>query len=90
MKEKKAFIFFNCDEEKSRTSMNVFYNQEIYRELKGARKALLNKIEAEQAAGRIHIAAADMDAVQQAILTGEPTDASALIQYGAIESFTII
>lgn len=88
MKEKKAFIFFNCDEEKSRTSMNVFYNQEIYRDLKGARKALLSKVEAEQAAGRIHIA--DMDAVQQAILTGEPTDASAFIQYGAIESFTII
>ena len=88
MKEKKAYIFFNCDEEKSRTSMNVFYNQEIYRDLKGARKALLSKVEAEQAAGRIHIA--DMDAVQQAILTGEPTDASALIQYGAIESFTII
>ncbi|SFT83893.1 hypothetical protein SAMN02910356_02367 [Selenomonas sp. GACV-9] len=90
MKEKKAFIFFNCDEEKSQASMNVFYNQEIYRDLKGARKALLSKVESEQAAGRVHIAEADMAAVEQAILAGEPTDASAYIQYGSIESFTII
>ena len=40
MKEKNAFIFFNCDEEKSQKSMNVFYNKEIFRDLKVSRKAL--------------------------------------------------
>ena len=54
MKEKNAFIFFNCDEEKSQKSMNVFYNKEIFRDLKVSRKALFAKIEEELAAGRIH------------------------------------
>ena len=53
MKEKNAFIFFNCDEEKSQKSMNVFYNKEIFRDLKVSRKALFAKIEEELAAGRI-------------------------------------
>lgn len=88
-KEKKAYIFFNCDEAKSRKSMNVFYNQEIFRDLKGSRKALLSKVEEEQANGHIHIAAENEEAVRQAILTGEPADATQYIQYGAIEPFTI-
>ena len=67
MKEKKAFIFFNCDEDKSQKSMNVFYNQEIYRDLKVARKALLTKVEEEQAEGRIHIAEDNVEVVRQAI-----------------------
>ena len=90
MKEKKAFIFFNCDEDKSQKSMNVFYNQEIYRDLKVARKALLTKVEEEQAEGRIHIAEDNVEVVCQAILEGDPTDATPFIQYGAIESFAIV
>ena len=90
MKEKKAFIVFNCDEDKSQKSMNVFYNQEIYRDLKVARKALLTKVEEEQAEGRIHIAEDNVEVVRQAILEGDPTDATTFIQYGAIESFAIV
>ena len=52
MKEKNAFIFFNCDEEKSQKSMNVFYNKEIFRDLKVSRKALFAKIEEELASPR--------------------------------------
>lgn len=88
MKEKKAFVFFNCDEEKSQKSMNVFYNNTVYRDLKGARKALLAKVEAEIAAGRVN--ASDIDAVKAAIIDGEPTDASAYLKYGAIEALEII
>ena len=73
MKEKYAYIFFNCDEEKSQPSMNLFYNQEIYRDLKGARRALLAKIEQEQAEGRIRIQESDLPAVRQAVLEGDPT-----------------
>ena len=90
MKEKKAFIFFNCDEDKSQKSMNVFCNPEIYRDLKVARKALLTKVEEEQAEGRIHIAEDNVEVVRQAILEGDPTDATPFIQYGAIESFAIV
>lgn len=90
MKEKKAYVFFNCDQEKSQTSMNLFYNQEIYRDLKGSRKELLAKVEAEVAAGRVNIAPGQEEAVRKAILDGEPTAASAFLQYGTIESFPII
>ena len=91
MKEQKlAFVFFNCDEEKSNTSMNIFFNKEIYRDLKGARKALLAKVEEELAAGRVHVAEENKAKVAAAILEGSPTDASAYIQYGAIEAIPII
>lgn len=90
MKEKKAYVFFNCDQEKSQTSMNLFYNQEIYRDLKGSRKELLAKVEAEVAAGRVNIVSGKADAVRKDILDGDPTEASAFLQYGAIESFPII
>mgnify|MGYP000888206911 CR=1 FL=1 len=43
-----AYIFFNCDAEKSRESMNIFYNHEIYRDTQASRKALWQKIKAEQ------------------------------------------
>ena len=44
MKEKNAYIFFNCDEEKSQKSMNLFYNKEIYRDLKLARRASTQRL----------------------------------------------
>ncbi len=86
MKEKNAFIFFNCDEEKSQKSMNVFYNKEIFRDLKVSRKALFAKIEEELASGRIHAKEEDIPAIRDAILNGNPTDASSYIQYGTILS----
>ena len=74
MKEKNAFIFFNCDEEKSQKSMNVFFA----------------KIEEELASGRIHAKEEDIPAIRDAILNGNPTDASSYIQYGTILSFPIV
>lgn len=88
--EKKAYVFFNCDEEKSQTSMNIFYNQTIYNATKKARKELLAKVEEEIAAGRVNVAEGKMDTVSKEILDGEPTKASKLLQFGAIESFTIV
>jgi hypothetical protein len=34
---KKAYIFFNCDGEKTQESMNVFYNHVVYHDTVGAR-----------------------------------------------------
>ena len=90
MKEKKVYVFFNCDEEKSQTSMNIFYNSTVYGDTKKARKELLAKVEDEVAAGRVHIADGKMDAVSKEIVDGEPTKASKYLQFGAIESFTIV
>ena len=41
-----AYIFFNCDAEKSHGSMNIFYNHEIYRDTQASRKALWQKVKA--------------------------------------------
>ena len=88
--EKKAYVFFNCDEEKSQTSMNIFYNSTVYNATKKARKELLAKVEDEVAAGRVNVAEGKMDAVSKEILVGEPTKASNYLQFGAIESFAIV
>ena len=90
MKEKKAFVFFNCDEEKSQTSMNVFYNSTFYSETKKARKELLAKVEEELKEGRIQIAEENKAKVDAAIMEGEPENASQYITYGAITAFTIV
>ena len=81
--KKYAYIFFNCDEAKSQSSMNIFYNDVFFSDTKAGRKALLSKVEEEVAAGRVNVA--DMEAVKSAILDGEPTDAAGKMQYGDIE-----
>ena len=90
MKEKKAFVFFNCDEEKSQTSMNVFYNSTFYSETKKARKELLAKVEEELKEGRIQIAEENKAKVFAAITDGEPDSIKDLITYGSIEAFTLV
>ena len=47
------------------------------------RKALLQKVKDEVAAGRVNVS--DKSAVEQDILKGEPTDASSKMQFGDIE-----
>ena len=81
--KKYAYIFFNCDEAKSQSSMNIFYNDVFFSDTKAGRKALLSKVEEEVASGRVNVA--DMEAVKNAILDGEPTDAAGKMQYGDIE-----
>ncbi len=78
-----AYIFFNCDASKATASMNIRFNDEVYRDYPAGRKALLAKVEAELAAGNIKIA--DLGAVKKAILEGQPGEASALMEFGCIE-----
>jgi hypothetical protein len=78
-----AYIFFNCDASKAPASMNIRFNNEVYRDYPAGREDLLAKVEAELAAGNIKIA--DWEAVRKAILEGQPTEASALMEFGCIE-----
>ena len=78
-----AYIFFNCDASKAPASMNIRFNNEVYRDYPAGREDLLAKVEAELAAGNIKIA--DLEAVRKAILEGQPTEASALMEFGCIE-----
>lgn len=83
---KPAFVFFNCDNEKSESSMNIFWenNRMIYRDLKGARKLLWEKVQSEMDAGRVRIANSDIEAAKAAVLDGDPTAAGQYMQNGAI------
>ena len=63
--------------------MNARYSNEIFADTAAGRKALLQKVKDEVAAGRVNVS--DKAAVEQDILKGEPTDASSKLQYGDIE-----
>lgn len=83
-KTAQAFLFFNCDGEKSEKSKNVFYNHEVFRDMGVGRKALWAKIQEELAAGHIQIAEENKAAAQEAVLSGNPVDAGQYIQFGDI------
>lgn len=87
---KKAFIFFNCDADKSVQSMNVFYNHVIYHDTAVARKALWKQIEDEIAAGKVNIAGEHVEAARASVLTGDPTEASQYLVYGAVQAFDFV
>ena len=63
--------------------MNARYNNEVFADTADGRKALLQKVKDEVAAGRVNVA--DKSAVEQDILKGEPTDANSKMQFGDIE-----
>ena len=87
---KKAYIFFNCDGEKTQESMNVFYNHVVYHDTVGARKKLWEQIESEVRAGKVQLAEETAAAAREAVLKGEPTDASQYLVYGAVQAFDFI
>ena len=91
-KKSMGYIFFNCDEEKNQDTMNLFYenNRVVYRDIKASRKALWEKVQAEIAAERIYVDKQNEDAVKNAILEGDPTEAGQYIQFGTIISINCI
>ena len=82
---KKAFIFFNCDANKSEQSMNIFYNRTIYKDVLASRKLLWSKVQRERKDNRIQIAAENLDEVKRLIIEDDPTKASDYMQFGAIK-----
>ena len=83
----KAFIFFNCDADKSQASMNIFYNREVFKDTKTSRKNLWKRVKEEYGAERIQIATDDLNTVEMEITEGDPVAASKYIQFGAIRAF---
>ncbi|MBQ6976007.1 MAG: hypothetical protein IJS81_00270 [Selenomonadaceae bacterium] len=86
-KSTKVFVFFNCDENKNESSMNIFYNHAVYKDTKTSRKALFKKVKEENLADRIKIAQENFKDVEASILEGDPAEASNFIMFGAIKSF---
>ena len=82
---KQAFIFFNCDANKSEQSMNIFYNNTVYKDVAASRKLLWARVQKERKEGRIQIETEKLDEVKRLILEDDPTLASNLMQFGAIK-----
>ncbi|BEU87020.1 hypothetical protein TAMA11512_04840 [Selenomonas sp. TAMA-11512] len=83
-----AFIFFNCDNEKSQTSMNIFYNREIFRDTKVGRNALWKKVSGQIEEDHVKASAEDLAAAKAAILEGNPVDAGQYLQFASIAEVT--
>ena len=82
---KKAFIFFNCDSNKSEQSMNIFYNHIVYKDTQASRKLLWSKIQNERKDNRIQISDDNLAEVKRLILEDDPTKASDYIMFGAVK-----
>ena len=80
---KSCYMFFNCDKQKSDSSMNVRYNNVVYR-CRDGRRALWKKIKEEIAAGRIFVDEQLRSTVRVHILEGNPEDINDFILYGNI------
>ena len=83
----KVFVFFNCNENKTESSMNIFYNNVTFKDTIISRRRLLNKVQSECRAGNIQIAAENLPEVEEIILHGDPEDAGKFITYGTIKAF---
>jgi len=80
----KAYIFFNCDGEKSLASKNIAYNRVVYGAAKTSRNALWKKIQEEIANHRVIIDEGNLDLIKKIILEDNPKDASQYMQFGDI------
>ncbi|MBR5912878.1 MAG: hypothetical protein IKZ58_00725 [Selenomonadaceae bacterium] len=85
-KNNKVFVFFNCDENKNESSMNIFYNHAVYKDTKASRKNLWKRIKEENLADRIQISQENIVEVETIIMDGDPTFASEYMKFGAIKS----
>ena len=85
-KPSRVFVFFNCDENKSEESMNIFYNHEVFKDTKTSRKALWQKIKEEYLADRIQIAQENFPEVETLVTVGDPDEATRYIRFGAIKT----
>ena len=86
---KKAYVFFNCDADKSQASKNIFYNNEIFRDVNAARKALWDKVKEEIEEGRIALIDDQFTKVRHEILDGSPVEAAKYLQFASIDEMII-
>ena len=82
---KQAFIFFNCDADKSEKSMNIFYNHTVYKDTLASRKLLWSKVQNERKENRIQISEENLAEVKHLIIEDDPTKASDYIMFGTIK-----
>lgn len=85
MAKKKAYMFYNCDLEKTTASMNPLYNTEVFSSTKAGRKALVKKLQSEIKKGSVKlIDGISMDTVERIILEDNPKEVTASLVFGAV------
>lgn len=85
---KKAYIFFNCDEDKSLKSMNITYNTKVFKDTKTSRKMLWKYILTQQESGAIDIY--NLEKAEKAVTEGDPCKASEYMKYGNIVQMDLL
>lgn len=80
----RAFMFFNCDENRSDASMNVSYNNAVYRDTRDSRRDLWYKVRDEIDNGNVVIDEFDRTYIRDVILHTDPLYANDKIKYGNI------
>lgn len=86
---KECYMFFNCDEWESDASMNVRYNDVVYRNRDG-RRALWKKVKEEYEDGAVLIDEENLSSVRSIILNGYPPQANDMMTYGHIEELEFV
>ena len=81
---KRAFIFFNCDADKSEQSMNIFYNHIVYKDTQASRKLLWSKLQNERKENRIQISDDNLAEVKRLVMEDDPVQAINYIMFGGI------
>ena len=66
--------------------MNIFYNNEVFKDTIASKKKLWEKISKELEAGRIQIDKDNLPKVQEAVFGDNPCDASQYLRYGQVEA----
>ena len=81
-KAAKAYVFFNCNEQKDPATMNILYNHDVFRDTQVSRKALWAKV--QEQLDNVRVDEGNLDAAKEAILSGNPVDATQYMHCGAI------
>lgn len=83
-KNRCAFEFYNCDADRTHSSMNPIYEKNVYRDTRDSRRKLWKRIKTECEMKNIAIKDSDMSQVRFNIMNGSPVDANKYMTYGVI------
>ena len=85
---KTAYIFFNCDQDRSNNSMYIRHNTNVFRDVRDARRELWKEVKNQVQEGNVYVEENNVPVIREAILKGNPTLANSYMLYGYIQEVT--
>lgn len=85
-----AYEFFNCDENRTHTSMNPLYEQNVYRDTRDSRRKLWKRIKTEYENHNIVIDEKNMNTIRKMIMEDSPSKVNDYMKYGIILEKTMM